>query len=83
MTSSGRSRGGVHQLGPFTVGEAHPHSEQEPRHGVIKVSEENPVSPGVAKAALENGEKIFHPSDSIIRGNTKKIIIITNTSYFF
>jgi len=52
MTSSRCSRGQVHQLGPFTVGEAHPDSEQEPQHGVIKVSEENPVSPGVTEAAL-------------------------------
>lgn len=82
MTSSGCSRGRVHQLGPFTGGEAHPDSEQEPRRRVIKVSKENPVSPGVAEAALENGEKIFHPSDSIIRGNTHTIINYQKRLFF-
>lgn len=82
MTSSGRSRGGVHQPGFSTVGEAHPHSEQEPQRGVIKVSKENPVSLGVTEAALENGEKIFHPSDSIIRGNTHKIINYQKQLFF-
>lgn len=67
MTSSGSSCGLVHQLGPLTVGEAHSDLKQGLLHGVIKGSEENPVSPGLQKAALANAEKIFHPSDSIIK----------------
>lgn len=82
MTSSGCSHGQVHQLGPFTMVEAHPGLEQELWRRVIKVSEENPMSPGVTEGDLENGEKIFHPSDSIIRGNTHKIINYQKRLFF-
>ena len=57
MTSSGSSCGLVHQLGPLTMGEAHPDLKQELLHGVIKGSEKNPVPPGVTEGCFGKGRK--------------------------
>lgn len=57
MTSSGCSPGRVHQLGPRTMQEAHPGSEQELLHGVIKAREENPLSPEVTEGCFGKWRK--------------------------
>lgn len=67
--------------GPSHRGEAHSDSEQELLQGIIKARAENPLSPGLLKAALENGAKIFHPSDSIIKV-THKIINYQKRLFF-
>lgn len=60
-----RSRGPVHQAGPR--GGGGPAWEQEPGPGAGTARQDSPRPRGLLKAALGNGEKIFHPADSIIR----------------